>query len=243
MAEVYNAEQLMQLNHAAVPPETVQLGLAAQFMSQLLGLYQVPCVMMGSWATYLRGNIRRDYDVEIAVSTSMDNLRHILVHNPRIYFPDAWGETFVKIYVKVGCSFDVGFDNVPDLGVGVNLILSGNLTIPSNLFTASEYIFPSNFTPQEGPVVVLGIFWQIATKLSAFNSRRSDNDYDDLLFLFRKYTLEVVSFQDDINGPDRDAFLESYISKGNDANDILYLTVLLGGGPLRMGDADPADRL
>lgn len=83
MAEIYNTDRFAELYYPSNTAETMQLGLAARFITNLFESHQVTYAFIGGWAVYLRGASRTTRDIDISVTTSMDNLRQILMAQPR----------------------------------------------------------------------------------------------------------------------------------------------------------------
>ena len=83
MAEVYDTTRFGELYYAARTPPVLNLGLAARYISSLLTSHSIPFAMIGGWAIYLRGSGRRTQDVDVAVATSMEQLKQVLLAQSR----------------------------------------------------------------------------------------------------------------------------------------------------------------
>jgi hypothetical protein len=83
LAEVYDTTRFGELYYGSRAPETNDLCLAARFMIQIFEYYRIPFAFLGGWAMYVRGSPRRTQDVDIAVGTTMEYLKAILLQISR----------------------------------------------------------------------------------------------------------------------------------------------------------------
>jgi hypothetical protein len=82
-AEVYDTTRFGELYYGSRQPEINELGLAARFMIQVFEHYRIPFAFLGGWAMYMRGSRRQTQDVDIAVGTTMEYLKAILLQCSR----------------------------------------------------------------------------------------------------------------------------------------------------------------
>ena len=82
-AEVYDTTRFGELYYGSREPQINELGLAARFMIQVFEYYRIPFAFFGGWAMYMRGSPRQTQDVDIAVGTTMEYLKAILLQCSR----------------------------------------------------------------------------------------------------------------------------------------------------------------
>ena len=83
MAEVYDTTRFDQLYYASRSPTTVNLGLAARYMSSVFTAHHIDYAIIGGWAVYLRGSGRQTQDVDVTVATTMALLKQTLLSKSR----------------------------------------------------------------------------------------------------------------------------------------------------------------
>jgi hypothetical protein len=83
LAEVYDTTRFGELYYGSRAPEINDLCLAARFMIQIFEYYRIPFAFLGGWAMYVRGSPRRTQDVDIAVGTTVEYLKAILLQISR----------------------------------------------------------------------------------------------------------------------------------------------------------------
>lgn len=94
--------------------------------------------------------------------------------------------------------------------VSLTLKFEGNLGAPMNLPSGTETIIPVQTTQGSGTVQVIDLRHQFTAKLSAYYSRQSKNDYDDINFLFASYTTAIYDFSHQLDLQHRQYFAEVY---------------------------------
>lgn len=82
-AEVYNTDRFAELYYVSMNPDVDSLALATRYLIKLFRDRHVPYAVLGGWAVYLRGGQRTTQDVDIAVRSTMNDLKATLLRQAR----------------------------------------------------------------------------------------------------------------------------------------------------------------
>ncbi|KAF2757514.1 hypothetical protein EJ05DRAFT_511313 [Pseudovirgaria hyperparasitica] len=222
MAEVYDTTRFGQLYYASRQPRSNHLFLAAYHLAEICQNAGIQYAFLGGWTVQLRGGSRETQDVDISVKTTMELFKKTLLKMPRICFPQIHGQTAVNLFVHTGKSYDQGYDDLPDLAVQVDVIISGNLNSPTdiNSSTSETIILPNGFNAR-----VINIFFLLRGKFNAFVTRghTSTNDYEDLVFLITRYPMVIPQYSSYIDKEYRLKFLEKFTASNAGNEGLLRL--------------------
>ncbi|KAH8745934.1 hypothetical protein BGZ57DRAFT_836685 [Hyaloscypha finlandica] len=229
-AEVYDTTRFGELYYGSREPQINELGLAARFLIQVFEYYRIPFAFFGGWAMYMRGSPRQTQDVDIAVGTTMEYLKAILLQCSRLSVPAIHGQTSIQIFVHTGGQFDTGYRAY---AVSADIIINGNLNTPPNIPTGTELITPRGQQTPLGhnQIRVINIFFQVHSKLDAFNTRRATgiqgNDYQDLEWLVKHHANEIWYCRNALNYAHRSLFFQDFADQ-NSQEDTNYARTILG---------------
>ncbi|RMJ09166.1 hypothetical protein CDV36_011223 [Fusarium kuroshium] len=231
MAEIYDTDRFGELYYASREPSRQNLALGARYLNDLFAFYQVPFAFLGGWAVYLRGGQRRTQDVDIAVATTMENLKAILMTQARVCFPQTHGAACAQIFIHTGGQWDQDFPNSRCLAISADVIITGNLGTPPDLPNGSEMIRLSPSIPRGSnpEMPVIDIFYQMTGKLQAYSDRQSTNDYIDLQFLVMNYINEVSAISPYLDHDQLVHWFNDYEANNTDRPDFVqFMRDMLG---------------
>ncbi|KAI9729158.1 MAG: hypothetical protein M1834_007065 [Cirrosporium novae-zelandiae] len=216
MAQTYTADHFPSLMVASQNADNRNLISAADYLAQILQTNGVVFAFMGGFAVNLRGSGRTTHDVDIAVGTTMLELRQTFIQQQRVVLPAGPTSGVLRIFVKTGGPWD-GFD-IPEKTVEIDLILSGALGFPENFQTDSE-IISTNTVLGIKQYPVLTILYMMRSKLNAFYDRQSVNDYEDITWLTAHYPVDVYQIRMQLDYEYRLTFLQAYIHQYQGSNE------------------------
>ena len=142
-AEIYDTDRFAELYYGSRNPPTPNLGLAARYLISLFQRWSIPFAFLGGWAVYLRGGWRQTQDVDVAVACSMEDLKTVMMLEPRyvtatadrdkypdggvpsIRIPQIHGTTSIQIFIFTGGRWDSDFANVTEYTVSIDIIING----------------------------------------------------------------------------------------------------------------------
>ncbi|KAI1504850.1 hypothetical protein F5X99DRAFT_405489 [Biscogniauxia marginata] len=210
-ATICGPARLAELYTASRNPHGTNLTLGARYLAEIL-YTSMEFAFFGGYAMTVRGMRRSTVDIDVLVNTDTQSMidvltkqRYILYPEDRLVgnFPPDWNRTVFHIYMDTGTLDWLYYEyeiHVQPQIVSAYLILccdvvTYNMSLPPDLSRATDHF---NLVPGRRKVRVIGISWQLMSKLRAYYVERigrSSHHFHDIAYLTSAFSLEICTWR------------------------------------------------